>query len=118
MDQRAAAAKAQFQSARNDLRHSMAIQSEVVSNITKDAELPNALSQRSQGAEGALQAEQATNQLLALSAKQQMQLQDLLSVQFRSESMERARQIQAEDEARSATRRFLGTGKAYSSTHE
>jgi type IV secretion system protein TrbJ len=60
-----------------------------------------------------LQAQQATNQLLALTAKQQFQLQNLMAAQFRSESMEAARRTQAETEAQAATKKFLGDGKAY-----
>ena len=62
---------------------------------------------------GGLQAQQATNQLLALSTKQQLQLQTMMAAEFREASTERARRAQAEAEARAATRRFLGSGKAY-----
>jgi conjugal transfer/entry exclusion protein len=69
--------------------------------------------ERSQGASEPSGAAGA-NQLLALSTKQQLQLQNLMAAEFREQSMERARRAQAEIEARAATRRFLGTGKAYS----
>ena len=59
------------------------------------------------------QVSQATNQLLALSTKQQLQLQEMMSAEFRSDAIERARRLQAEAEAKAATRRFLGSGKAY-----
>ena len=117
-DQRVADARTRLDSAMAGFRHSMAVQAEVVSNIGEDAGLLDELVARSQGAEGALQAQQATNQLLALSAKQQFQLQDLLAAEFRSAGMERARRVQAEAEAEAATTRFLGTGKAYSSTRD
>ncbi|HWV53481.1 MAG TPA: P-type conjugative transfer protein TrbJ, partial [Pseudorhodoplanes sp.] len=68
---------------------------------------------KSQGAEGALQAQQATNQLLALTAKQQLQVQNLMAAQFRAEAAEAARRAQAEAEGRLATRKFLGSGSAY-----
>jgi len=68
---------------------------------------------RSQGAEGSLQAAQATNQLLALTAKQQFQLQQMMAAQFRSESQEQARRATQALEARAATRKFLGSGSAY-----
>src|SRR3546814_13478331 len=64
-------------------------------------------------AEGSLQAQQATNQLLALTAKQQFQLQHMMAAQFRSEAVEQARRATQPAEARAATKRFLGSGSAY-----
>jgi P-type conjugative transfer protein TrbJ len=112
-----AQAKARLDAAFASFRHSMDVQAEVVSNIQADSGLLNGLAGRSQSSAGALQAQQAANQLLALSAKQQMQLQDLLAAEFRSQAIERAARAQSESEARAATTRFLGSGKAYSSTH-
>ena len=112
-DARAAEAKARLDSALEGFRHSMTVQAEVVSNIRDDAQLLSELSKRSEGAIGSLQAQQATNQLLALSTKQQLQLQTMMAAEFREASSERARRAQAEAEARAATKRFLGTGKAY-----
>ncbi len=65
----------------------------------------------SQGAVGSLQAQQATNQLLALSAKQQLQIQTLMAAQYRVRSARprRARR-RPRGSARAATRRFLGSG--------
>ena len=111
---RAAEAKGRLDSAMEGFRHSMTVQSEVVSNIRDDAELLSELSKRSEGAAGSLQAQQATNQLLALSTKQQLQLQTMMAAEFREASTERARRAQAEAEARAAAKRFLGSGKAYS----
>jgi len=113
-DTRAAEAKARLDSALEGFRHSMTMQAEVVSNIRDDAQLLSELSKRSEGAVGTLQVQQATNQLLALSTKQQLQLQTMMAAEFRSQATERARRAQAEAEARSATKRFLGSGKAYS----
>lgn len=112
-DGRAAEAKARLEAAREGIRHSMTVQARIVSNIRDDAQLLSALSERSEGASGSLQAQQATNQLLALAAKQQLQLQEMLAAQYRSQSFEQARRVQAEAEAKAATRRFLGTGRAY-----
>lgn len=112
-DARAAEAKERLDTALEGFRHSMAVQSEVVSNIRDDATLLSELSKRSDGAVGSLQAQQATNQLLALSTKQQLQLQTMMAAEFRSEAIERARRVQAEAEAKAATKRFLGSGKAY-----
>jgi P-type conjugative transfer protein TrbJ len=111
---RAAEARARLDRAMDGFRHSMSVQAGVVENVRDDAAILAELVERSQGSVGALQAQQATNQLIALTAKQQLQLQNLMAAEFREASMERARRAQAEIEARAATRRFLGTGKAYS----
>lgn len=112
-DARAAEARSRLDSALEGFRHSMSVQAEVVSQIRDDAQLLSELSKRSEGAAGSLQAQQATNQLLALSTKQQLQLQNMMAAEFQSQATERARRIQAEAEAKAATRRFLGSGKAY-----
>ena len=110
---RAAEAKTRLDTALDSFRHSMTVQAEVVSQIRDDATLLSELSKRSDSAVGSLQAQQATNQLLALSTKQQLQLQEMMAAEFRSDAIERARRVQAEAEAKAATRRFLGSGKAY-----
>ena len=112
-DARAAEAKTRLDTALDSFRHSMTVQAEVVSQIRDDAALLSELSKRSDGAVGSLQVSQATNQLLALSTKQQLQLQEMMAAEFRSDAIERARRVQAEAEAKAATRRFLGSGKAY-----
>lgn len=58
-------------------------------------------------------AEQATNQLLALTAKQQFQIQQMMAAQFRAEAQEQARRATQGAEARAATKKFLGSGSAY-----
>ena len=50
---------------------------------------------------------------VGIAAKQQLQLQQLMAAQYRSETLDRARRTQAEREARDATARFLGDGRAY-----
>ena len=117
-DRRVADAKVRLTAAMESFRHSMNVQAEVVSNIQSDSELLGDLAGRSQSSVGALQAQQAANQLLALSAKQQLQLQDLLAAEFRSQAIERASRAQSEADARAATAHFLGSGRAYSGTRE
>ena len=94
-------------------KQTMGVQAQVVENVQSDAQTLSELVGRSQGADGALQAQQATNQLLALTAKQQFQIQNLMAAQYRAESVEAARRVQAEQEARTATKKFLGSGTAY-----
>jgi type IV secretion system protein TrbJ len=112
-DSRIAAAKQRLESEMAAFRQAMGVQSGIVENVRDDAETLKAIVDRSQGAEGGLQAAQATNQLLALAAKQQFQIQQLMAAQFREQTFERAKRAQIEREARESTRRFLGDGKAW-----
>ncbi|NML88155.1 P-type conjugative transfer protein TrbJ [Sphingobium sp. TB-6] len=112
-DERLAAARERFDAAKDAYQQSMRIQSQVVGNVAQDADALETLVRKSQGAEGALQAAQATNQLLALAAKQQLQIQNMMAAHFRAQAVEQARRIQAEANARAATRQFLGSGSAY-----
>lgn len=112
-DQRIAAAKQRLDNEMASFRHTMVVQSGIVENVRDDAEALSEVVAKSQGAEGSLQAQQATNQLLALAAKQQFQLQNLVAAQFRSQSLEAAARGQSAREARARTTRFLGDGKAY-----
>ncbi|KHK91878.1 P-type conjugative transfer protein TrbJ [Novosphingobium malaysiense] len=112
-DTRLASAKARLDTAMASFRQTMGLQSQIVENVRSDTQTLTALAQKSQDAEGALQAGQATNQLLALAAKQQMQIETLMAAQFRADAIEQARRGQTEREAREATIRFLGDGTAY-----
>jgi len=107
------AARARLDTAMAAYRHTMGVQAQVVENVTADARTLDALVSRSQGAEGALAAQQTTNQLLALAAKQQFQIQNMMAAQYRAETTEAARRAQEETDARAAAKRFLGTGNAY-----
>lgn len=106
-------ARAQLEASIAAFRQTMGVQAQVASNVQIDAATLATLVGKSQGAEGSLQAQQATNQLLALVAKQQLQIQNLMAAQARVDSLEAARRAQAEADGRAATARFLGTGRAY-----
>lgn len=112
-DQRVARARDQLDTAMSAFRQTMGIQNGIVDNVRSDTAALAEIVARSQGAEGSLQAAQATNQLLALATKQQLQIQNMMAAQFRAESIEQARRGQIEREARESTRRFLGDGRAY-----
>jgi P-type conjugative transfer protein TrbJ len=112
-DQQIVNARSRFDTAMAAYRQTMGVQAQVVENVAADARTLSELVAGSQGAEGSLQAQQATNQLLALAAKQQFQIQNLMAAQFRAEAMEAARRAQAEADARAATKKFLGSGSAY-----
>ena len=107
------AAKARLDAAMAGFRQAMGIQSQIVTNVQADAGTLSEIVAKSQAAEGGLQVSQATNQLLALTAKQQFQIQNLMAAQYRAEATEAARRAQAEAEGRAATKKFLGTGQAY-----
>lgn len=106
-------AQTRWQSAMQAFRQTMRVQSQVVENVQADRGLLADLVTQSQGAVGSLQAQQATNQLLALSTKQQLQIQNMTAAQFRAETLEQARNAQSEEAARESTSRFLGSGNAY-----
>jgi P-type conjugative transfer protein TrbJ len=115
LDQEASAARERLDAAMNAYRQTIKVQAQIAENVTSDAGLLKALAQRSDNAEGALQAAQTTNQLLALGAKQQLQIQSLMAAQYRADATDAARRAQAEIDGRLATAKFLGSGTAYPS---
>ncbi|HVJ03185.1 MAG TPA: P-type conjugative transfer protein TrbJ [Sphingomonas sp.] len=112
-DQQVRSARARLDTAMAAFRQTMSVQAQVVENVAADADTLHQLVARSQGAEGGLQAQQATNQLLALVAKQQFQIQNLMAAQYRAEATDAARRAQDSRDARGRMRRFLGSGSAY-----
>jgi len=112
-NQQVIGARSRLDASMDAYKHTMTVQAQVVENVSADAQTLSDIVSRSQGAEGSLQAQQATNQLLALTAKQQFQIQTLMAAQYRADATEAARRVQAEQEARTATQKFLGTGHAY-----
>lgn len=113
MNDQVVAARSRLDTAMTAYQHTMTVQAQVAENVAADAQTLSSLVAKSQGAEGSLQAQQATNQLLALSAKQQFQIQNMMAAQYRAETIERARQAQAQIDAQAATKKFLGSGSAY-----
>ncbi|MBB3014198.1 P-type conjugative transfer protein TrbJ [Cupriavidus alkaliphilus] len=106
-------AKERWQNTLNGLHTAMRMQAQVSRDLPQDESVLADLVRQSQSATGALQATQATNQLLALQAKQSIQAQQLQLTQDRAGSLELARQAAAVQHGREVTRRFLGTGTAY-----
>jgi len=102
-----------WQSTMGAYRQTMTVQSQVVENVQADSATLAQLVAASDSAVGSLQAQQATNQLVALSAKQQLQIQNLMAAQYRAQALDEARKVEAEQAARTATDRFLGPGRAY-----
>ena len=106
-------ARVRWLHSRAAFRQSMLVQSQVVQGIKQDAVLLNQLVNRSQSAVGALQVEQAGNQLLALQIKQSLETQELMASQSRAVALEQARSALAEEQARVRFARFIGDGNAY-----
>lgn len=102
-----------WQNTLQGLQTAMRMQAQVSQNLSQDEGVLADLVDRSQSATGALQAMQATNQLLALQAKQSIQTQQLQLTQGRAASLELARQAAAVGRGREVTRRFIGSGTAY-----
>lgn len=102
-----------WQNTLQGVQTAMRMQAQVSQNLNQDEGVLADLVDQSQSATGALQAMQATNQLLALQAKQSIQTQQLQLTQSRAASLELARQAAAVERGREVTRRFLGGGTAY-----
>ena len=102
-----------WQNTLDGLQTAMQVQAQVSQNITADAGTMSDLVNQSQSATGALQAMQATNQLLALQAKQASESQQLQLTQDRAAALELARRAAAVEQSRVITQRFLGTGTPY-----
>lgn len=111
--QMAADARTRWSNALEALRTATQLQSQTVRNFAADEQTLAELVGRSQSAVGALQASQATNQLLALQARQAMQAQQLQLTQDRAVALEQARQVATQERAREVRRRFQGDGTPY-----
>jgi len=97
------------------LNTAVQIQAQSSQNIAADQAVLSDLVGASQGADGALQASQATNQLLALQARQSMQSQQLEIAQGRAAALELARTVAAEARSRTLRTQFM-QGTAYEPT--
>ncbi len=102
-----------WQNTLQGLQTAMRMQAQASQNLNQDEGVLADLVDQSQSATGALQAMQATNQLLALQAKQSIQTQQLQLTQGRAASLELARQAAAVERGREVTRRFIGGGTVY-----
>ena len=109
----AADAQKRWQDAMAAFRQTLTVQSQVAQNVQSDTTTLTELVTASQGAVGSLQVSQATNQLLALSIKQQLQIQNLMAAQYRANTLEQGRSAEAQTQSQAAFSNFLGTGQAY-----
>lgn len=115
MSQHVTAARSRMDASMAAFRQTMTVQAQIVENVTADASNLSGIVDRSQSAQGSLQATQATNQLLALIAKQQFQIQNLMAAQYHAEALDKANRTQSQSDAQSAVTQFLGSGSAYTS---
>ncbi len=109
-------ARARWRNSLEALRTATKVQSQAVQNFASDEQTLTNLVNRSQSAVGALQAMQATNQLLALQSRQAIQAQQLQITQDRAAALEQARQVAVQERAREVRRRFQGDGTPYTPT--
>jgi P-type conjugative transfer protein TrbJ len=91
----------------------MLVQSQIAQTVQTDSTKLATLVNASQGATGNLQVSQATNQLLALSIKQQLQIENLMAAQGRADALTEANNAEAEEEGRAAFQTFIGTSDVY-----
>lgn len=106
-------AQTRWQQAMAAFQQTLQIQAQVAQNVQADSSTLSTLVSASQGAIGNLQATQATNQLLALSTKQQLQIQNLMAAQYRASALDSARDAESEAAAQSEFTTFIGNGQAY-----
>ncbi|MBB3890602.1 P-type conjugative transfer protein TrbJ [Phenylobacterium haematophilum] len=89
------------------------VQAGVVGNIDSSRTTLDRLVTASQSADGALQAAQAGNQLVALQSQQLADLTALVAAQGRAQSLDMAQRAAAQAQAREQLRRFLTPGVGY-----
>ncbi|MET4121151.1 P-type conjugative transfer protein TrbJ [Bradyrhizobium sp. JR1.5] len=109
-------AQTRWQNAVAGLQDAMRVQATVVGNLDTNRTQMSALVTASQGASGALQANQAGNQLLALQAQQLADLTATVTAQGRAQTLEAAQRASAQDQGREQLRRFLTQGQGYQPT--
>jgi len=102
-----------WQDAMSAFQRTLQVQAQVAQSVQADAPTLSSLVNASQGAVGNLQVSQATNQLLALSIKQQLQIQTMTAAQDRAMALDAARNAESQEEARAAFSDFMGSNTAY-----
>jgi len=106
-------AQTRWQTSVQALQTATRMQSQAAQNLLSDQSVLSNVVTQSQGAVGALQASQATNQLLALISRQAIQAQQLAVSQNRATALDQARAAADEAQAEQVRARFLGNGPQY-----
>jgi type IV secretion system protein TrbJ len=91
----------------------LVVQSQAIEALNGDSANLAAVMTRSSGAIGALQAQQANNELLGLQVKQSMQTQAVVTTQARASALRDAERQASIAEAVERFRQFIGNGRAY-----
>ena len=107
-------AKQRWELTRASFGRALNLQAQVSENVESDLLQLKNLMTKSQNARGALEVQQVGNELTSLKVKQAMQLQSLIAAQYRAESLNKARGVSEQEEARLRFKSFLGDGAAYS----
>jgi type IV secretion system protein TrbJ len=95
------------------LNQALLVQSQAVEALNRDSVNLAAVMTRSSTAIGALQAQQANNELLGLQVKQSMQNQALVTTQARASALLDAERQASVAEAVERFKQFIGNGQAY-----
>jgi P-type conjugative transfer protein TrbJ len=106
-------AQARWQNSLAAHQDSLRVQAGVVQALDTARNETNGLVSSSQSAVGILQATQAGNQLVALQTRQLVDLTALVAAQSRAQSLEGARIIANQAQARAQLSQFLTTGHGY-----
>jgi P-type conjugative transfer protein TrbJ len=106
-------AKSRWTETLSAFKRSMSLEAKVVENTTEDGTVLADLLTKSSTAVGNLQVQQAGNELVGLSVKQQLQLQNMIAADQRAQSLEKARNLATEEESRLRFKSFMGDGTAY-----
>jgi P-type conjugative transfer protein TrbJ len=106
-------AQQRWQNSMSAFQDTLKVQSQVVQNVQADTATLTNLTNTSQNATGNLAVSQATNQLIALSTKQQLQIQSLMAAQYRATALDQARNAEAEQDGQTQFETFLGSNTAY-----
>ncbi len=106
-------AQQRWQNSMSAFQDTLKVQAQVVQNVQADTATLTTLTNASQNATGNLAVSQATNQLIALSTKQQLQIQNLMAAQYRATALDQARNAEAEQDGQTQFQTFLGANNAY-----
>ena len=112
-DQSLKAAKTRWDETLSAFKRSMSLEAKVIENTNEDGNALSDLLSKSSTAIGNLQVQQAGNELIGLSVKQQLQLQNLIAADQRAQSLERARTLASQEESRLRFKTFVGNAQAY-----
>jgi len=106
-------AQTRWQNSLAGFQDAMRVQAGVVQNLDRTRDQISNLVSSSQSATGALQAAQSGNQLIALQTNQLADLTAVMASIARAQSLESARSVASQAQAREQLERFLNYGPGY-----